>query len=865
MNWIMKTTTHILLIFLVSFGIASFLPVKSQDPTPIWKFARTTSEADMENMLTDSVGNCYMTGVFRSPYFRYGIDSVRGQDASETTSTFIMKTNPTGKLIYLLSVYSPTIDGHTNPQLIKINERGEAVLIVSAAYTDQCMFGDQLLVTNPATTNTLAAKISKNGHIAWIHQLLCADTVPTLKTRDAFLEESGDAYLTGYFYGSKAQLGDQIIDGLSSSDAMLFVARIEPNGTIAWFRNCPNNPLQDNASIYSTIIRNAPGDYFYLGGYHEGNRSFYFGPDSLFAPSGADAFMAMYTKDGNSQWVRSMKGDSLDITETIAVLSNGDPVLMGFSDSYSMNISGAIQTNATGLFNIYLARYDKSGNYLNSAKIGIDVPAIDFYNPNAYLATDHQDNLIVCSNFNSTSLFTGAVSLINSDPGTSDMMISKLENISFIPLWTAHGKGIGDNYFEGVHIAPSGDIWFSGASHNDLDVTGETVPGNASEGTPYLVKISSDGSKDYIYWQLNSLDNQLAMQKISADIYGNAYASGNYYGNANTLGSTDMSSSNAQGLFLAKYSRVENVSGFVKNSSGDPVTDTWVKIYGYTYFQHAPINDSVTVAPDGSYHFTDIPYGEYLVVAQPLTDDQPNYVATYYPSAVYWEFGEKIKVDPLSDLSDINISMQEKTPLEGITEMQGNVTYDDNVNKDISSSYDKGRPTKKATVVLTGSRQQKATYEVIATTQTDDDGNFAFNNIEDGVYYLWVDYPGLPVVNAYMVTVTGNHLISNLDYLVTEETVVPLGLPNYNALNDPEFPEPVWLYPNPAVEAIHFSIKNLSDNRVDIFNCQGVCVRQFSLSGSNNDINISSVEAGNYILRLVNGNTIKFYKIAIIH
>jgi hypothetical protein len=97
----MKTTIRI--AFTIVFA-AQFLSVNktvAQDPEPIWKYAITTSKAELNDFLTDSVGNCYMTGVFRTPYFRFGRDSVPGQEASEAASTFIMKVNPTGRLIYI--------------------------------------------------------------------------------------------------------------------------------------------------------------------------------------------------------------------------------------------------------------------------------------------------------------------------------------------------------------------------------------------------------------------------------------------------------------------------------------------------------------------------------------------------------------------------------------------------------------------------------------------------------------------------------------------------------------------------------------------------------------------------------------------
>jgi hypothetical protein len=860
----MKTVGFIASVIILLPGLLYTSPVRSQDPEPIWKYARATTAAEVQNMLTDSVGNCYVTGIFRSNYFRYGNDSVAGRDASENSSAFIMKTNPTGKLIYLYSIYCTNLGDNIIPVKMQINQRGEAALIFTAEYADNCMFGSQLLVTNPSIINTIVAKITKNGRIAWTHQLVCDDTVPVLEARDLFVEEAGDVYLTGYFNGSKAHLEDHTIDGLGSANAMLFVARIGPDGSIIWFRNCPFNAEQDDASIYGTIIRNAPNNNFYIGGYYDGYRSFYFGPDSLYLSSGPDAFIAAYTKDGTSHWARSIRGDSLDIANEITVLTNGDPVLMGYSNSYTLDISGAVQTDATGLFNIYLARYDLSGNYINSAKIGIQVPSIDWYNPNAFMGRDQGDNLIVCSNFNAASVFSGAFTLTNAEAGTSDMLIARLDNTSLVPVWTNQGTATGDNRFEGVHIGSSGEVWFSGSSFNNLNVDSETIVGNTSDGSPYLVKINAEGSKEYTFWQMNTVDKQLSMNCISVDKYGNAYLAGNYWGPENVIGTVNLTPSTDEGVFLAKYSRVKDVSGLVINSDDDPVTQCNVKIYGYTYFQRSPLNDSIPVGPDGSYHFTDIPYGEYLLLAQPKADAAEVYVSTYFPSAVYWEFGEKIIVNTMSLTDDRNIIMQENVVPEGITLTEGNVSFSDNPEKTKSGIIDKGRPTKKATVVLAGNQHQKSTYEVVATTETDDNGNFAFYNIDDGSYYLWVDYPGLPVVDAYYITITGNQYVSSLDYLVNEETVTPAGFPNYSAISFNTDEQTFLIYPNPANDFIHVILRDHVIGMADIINSEGTSVMQIKLTSSSTGIDLTKLKAGNYIVRLVADNSISYTKITII-
>ena len=236
-----------------------------------------------------------------------------------------------------------------------------------------------------------------------------------------------------------------------------------------------------------------------------------------------------------------------------------------------------------------------------------------------------------------------------------------------------------------------------------------------------------------------------------------------------------------------------------------------------------------------------------------------------FPSGEYWEFAEHIRITPDSDPGSFVIILQRADEFIGVTELDGNVS-EDNEGKSLKYiSPDKGRPTKKATVVLAGNKkEEKSTYQVVATAETDDEGNFAFYGIENGSYYLWVDIPGLPCEPVYFIEINGNQFVSSLDYLVNEEVVSAEGFPIYSAIDSPSDNSGILLFPNPAYNVITLILPSHEEAFADIFDSHGSRILRFNLKQSENRLDVSELVPGNYTLRLYSNNTLVFKKLTIL-
>ncbi|MBN1952304.1 MAG: T9SS type A sorting domain-containing protein [Bacteroidales bacterium] len=826
----------------------------------VWKFANTGDYANLKFMQTDALGNTYLAGTFGTEKFAYeGVASVPGTTGGETLNTFILKLDQTGRPIWLRSIQGDISGSTIQPVKISISPGGEVGLIVNVQDASAVLIGETSITVSDSTqTVPLLVKFTKGGKLAWAHPVLCISGSQPAVANDLFVDDQGDTYATGFFRGTSATLGGREIDGLGT-DAMLFVACIRADGSIGWFNNVPTD-LGDNGDLIGTNIANTSGNFFYVAGTHQGYKGFVLGTDTLTNTYRTDVFLSRFNKSGQAEWAVKFNGDSLDFPEEIRVLPNNNAVLLGLYNSTYFFIDGEMYSNYTGNYHLFLASYDENGNYVNSRTVTTNLAFYNFSGKNAYLHTDSYGNIYVSSEFEGSEVFTADSPIPNAEIGTSDVFAAKINSTTFSPYWVFHCSAPGNNYLDAVSVNSKGEVFLGGTSFSELSLNGEILPVELTLGVPYLAKIKTDGTPDFIYAQVNNSENQVSVQGISSDSYGNTFIAGKFFGALSNLDAIDLTNLGENGIFLAKYAHTQLIHGEVNNSAGEPVTSGYAKIYGYTLYQRAPVNDSVRLTGSGTFEFKDIPYGKYIVTAVPEGEIADLYLPTYFPASEYWEFAEEVIVNEKTPEIFLEISMQERSDFMGETRLTGSV-FEEEINQSLNKSYSKARPTRKSKVIVAGNKaQQKSTYQIIGYTETDDEGNFSFSDIEDGSYYVWVDIPGLPCDPVYFLSIIGGTWVSNLDYLVTEEVVEGTGIPFYDIVEANSTDPDIRVFPNPATDLLTIELAGISKAIVDIYDYSGISRKHAVLTVSSTQLDLSALSGGNYIIRIMTEQQIIFRK-----
>jgi PKD repeat protein len=257
--------------------------------------------------------------------------------------------------------------------------------------------------------------------------------------------------------------------------------------------------------------------------------------------------------------------------------------------------------------------------------------------------------------------------------------------------------------------------------------------------------------------------------------------------------------------------------GHVTYSGGD-VTNGQVIIYPYeTYYISFDTIAITNLDVTGHYHFQNIPQGDYLikVFADSLT--YPDLIPTYSYSDWAWDSAVVVLHGCVySDTADV-VMIELPAPVAGPGLLHGQIVEGPGFGRA------QGDPIHGVDVKLgfTGSSV------VVASTTTDANGEYFFDNMAFGNYTIYADIPGLERDSTYQLTIdAANNQFLNLDYIVDSNSVYivqGIGIENYYAPDN----SGLMIYPNPVKDnaTIKYTITGDAKVTMDICNLYGVKIQ----------------------------------------
>ena len=269
---------------------------------------------------------------------------------------------------------------------------------------------------------------------------------------------------------------------------------------------------------------------------------------------------------------------------------------------------------------------------------------------------------------------------------------------------------------------------------------------------------------------------------------------------------------------------------------------------------------------DGSntYLFPGLENGLYTVQAIPDPTAYPQDLPTYLGDKI--TMYEATRVDASGHLTDKDIKLIKKpSSASGSGAISGELISDQGikgltvVNK---SDFSKGTPLANINIYL------KSTTDgsLIAYDITDPDGSFSFEGLENGSYYLVVDYQGKPMdnSNAPLVLSDGEHYL---------EIMAVVGISNITVVNittsvlDYSINQ-IRIYPVPAGDDIMIDIpEDMFRNksvRIRILDFSGKYLysdRNFEITGYPVSLNLDFLDDGIYILNITDNDISHWIKI----
>jgi hypothetical protein len=321
---------------------------------------------------------------------------------------------------------------------------------------------------------------------------------------------------------------------------------LQDNGTAVQFRNIQITPLDLPPEFQSALATggtgadtvlfmssDAPGNTYVSGSF---NGTTVIGGTTLTSAGSFDAYLAKFDPAGSMLWVRQVGGTGDESGFGSAPLANGDVYLCGrFNNTASF---GGTNLTASGQ-DLFLARYDSSGNLLWARKAG------GTGSDAAYaVVADAAGNAYLTGDFAGTADFGGVQ--ITSSSGQNSF-VAKYDPTGAL-VWVARIGGTGSSSSTRLHLDKASNLYVGGSFQGDIQfVTPSLTSAGGNDG--FVLKLDVNGAAQWVQ-QFGGPGNDVVRgMDTSADGTLNV---GGSFRSSMTIGTTTLSTAGSDDWFITK-------------------------------------------------------------------------------------------------------------------------------------------------------------------------------------------------------------------------------------------------------------------------------------------------------------------------
>ncbi len=574
---------------------------------------------------------------------------------------------------------------------------------------------------------------------------------------------NGNLLLTGTYYsnGSKPQFGSDALPAVDNGQGV-FAVGLDEVGNQTWIKAGENHNWENNARIEKGFSL-SNGDFLLTGATSSGY--FKLGEAEFIFDGGQDfqnQFVFRVGPDGSLQWLKPLPAMGKSATKKKSTQS----------EEFNQDIyADAILWNEDVLY--------MAGTYQNPSFVVADKP----------LPVIHKEQFFIAS--------------INPEDGHEN--------------W---GYGFSSDFIQlhGFDVDRTGQVSIMGSSSEKQDYNGNIQLTGPAARLIFHVGLDYRGR---LLWYNNAFLQNQNFQVSGSDLEvlpnGATFASIQVSASENLdIGDQSLQADFPYTNWLVGLKATMNLSGEVKDESGSPIYPGYVRAYRSAPSRAYPVIDSVLLNDAGSYHFDKLYPGNYTLQVVPNRDMYPDLIPYYLGNHPVWTSAQFNDFGPAFNSTLLHFSIPavpEFTPEDGSGSISGNVSFKGNLKSTM------GRPVKKASVMLLkkGKKSTSASGDVLGYFETDDLGNYLFENVPNGDYILIVDITGLPMVQVYEVTIEDNKIVSGLDYEVGTDGIDMTGYVGVEALKNDGF----LIFPNPGDGKILINSKSIGEYEVRVYGTDG--------------------------------------------
>lgn len=479
--------------------------------------------------------------------------------------------------------------GYANGKGVDADAAGN--VYTTGTFSGTANFNGQSL-TSSGSDDIFLAKYNSSGSIIWSRK---AGGISNDNGNCMATDAAGNSYVAGIFSGTVA-FGTFNLTSINYSD--MFLAKYNSAGTVEWVIDAGRS--NNYIDIQDISIDNFGNSYItgrYMG---TGTISTATLPN---AGVQSDIFIAKFNSSGAFQWAKSGGSNGKDIGNSVSADNLGNVFITGnisndaHFDNVSIIIGAALDTACA-----FIVKYNSSG----VPQWGVSMIGSGGCFSNG-ISVDNLGNCFVTGIFQGNANFD---SYILSGIGGTDIFIAMCNSAGNFN-WAE--KGGSTNWDNGTDIETNafGDSYITG-SFSGIASFGLINLGSLGNYDTYVVKYDKFGNS---VWASNAggLNSSVYSTRISADIYGNAFITGNY-SNTPSFGAYILPYMNYD-AFTAKISSITNtITGNVfldynndgiKNGADVPYTNRIVSMTpGVNYTRPNSTGDYYLFCGAGNYTMT---------------------------------------------------------------------------------------------------------------------------------------------------------------------------------------------------------------------------------------------------------------------
>jgi hypothetical protein len=555
-------------------------------------------------LTSDASGNIHFTGNFSGTAdFDPGAGTASLTAGASVLNGYLLQLNNAGNYVSAIAW-----GGYTNAQLsdqgtsIKADASGNS--FVTGHFSGTVDFdpgaGTQNLIA-AGSNDIFLAKYDASGNYVWAKSM--GGNSGDDQGLSLALDASGNIYITGLFNGTvdfdPDAVGSQPLTSNGSID--MFLAKYDGSGNYIWAKSMGG---ASNDYAYGLAV-DASGNSFITGLY--GNTVDFdpgAGLQELTSVQSNDIFIAKYDASGNYVWAKSVGGPLDQRSNAIALDASGNVFITGAFSGTNVDFDPGTDPqylNAVGGTNdIFVAKYDASGNYVWAKSIGSSTIGNE---QATALAVDALGNVYFTGNFVGTSDFDPGASTQNlSSSGTWDIFLAKFD-ASGNYVWAKKMGGAGDEQATSLALDASGSCYLTGIFNATVDFDPNAGTQNlisAGSADIFLAKYNSSG--DYVWAKSMGSISVESANSLAVDAGGNTHITGHYNASVDLdpgAGTHSLTALNPSEFFIAVYSdptalpiKLESFAGrLIDNDAAVLLQWTTAIEENFAYFEIERSND----------------------------------------------------------------------------------------------------------------------------------------------------------------------------------------------------------------------------------------------------------------------------------